>query len=615
MCKEEMRNQSRKGGQTSNDDVSKNILRILTMLEKAVIRLTRRKYHARRQYPEIFFQIEEGLHRLRAWIQSYHALFPCAVFQWFVAQKLAALAQFIAQLKEHCLPSGGNEHGSGDEKKKAKGKKKGKGSRSVLSHRELCRAIDKMWAHLESVLKKSEVPRGIIGKALEKALHTAYDHGNQQPKQPVSVSVSQRGDHSCIFPWAQPEGYAELVSDKKRFKHEVVEKLEEYGHTNGHAASCPHSGHFILKGFRRDPRKTVMKGGEQKPFPIRMVQCADCGETFSLIPSFLAREKHFALDIIGHVARKLLLFGQSLNATLEDLRFVVPGAHSKQTIEDWIEWLGTLHPATILTRAGIQGCGYFQEDEGFEKEPCLRTYTVMMVEPETLLVWHADYVDHVDEETLFESFEEFVRNISFKVLGVTKDKWQPSTNALKRVFHSLWIEFCHRHCLKKFRQALSKYQEATNCSHTEFNRLYRKFKTVLERSESSVILKQRLKSLDDDAFQHPLLRPRVDELREHAVRYTSHHKRNGLTKTTSLVDNFLKIVKRKLRQVESFRDQDCTRALFRAMATVRNFVPFLSGAKNTHKSPFMLAQGETYDLPWIQVMNMHNAFLFTAGAC
>ena len=617
MCKEEMRNQSKTGWNTNNDDMSQNMLRILTMLEKAVIRLTRRRYHARRQYPEIFFQIEEGLHRLRTWIQLYHVVFHCAVFQWFAAQKLDALGQFIAQVREHGLPSGGNKHGSGDGQKKTKGQKKGKGSRSVQSHRERCRAIDKMWEHLKSVLKKSESPRGIIGKAIEKALQTAYDHGNQPPEQQVSVSVSPRGDHSCIFPWAQLEGYAELVSDKRRFKHEVVEKLEEYGHTTGHTASCPHSGRYILKGCRRDPRKPVMKGGEQKPFPIRMVQCADCGETFSLIPSFLAREKHFALDIIGHAARKLLLFGQSLSGTLEDLRFMVPGAHSKQTLLDWIEWIGTLHPAAILTRAGIQGGGYFQEDEGFEKEPCLRTYTVMMVEPETLLVWHADYIDHVDEETLYESFEACVRQISFKVLGVTKDKWQPSTNALKRVFHALWIEFCHRHCLKKWRQALSTYQDETQCRASDITRLYQKVKTVLDTAESSVVLTLKLRALEREeaAFHHPILRARLDELKANAVRYTSHHKRNGLTKTTSIVDNFLKIVKRKLRQVESFRDQDCTRTLFRAMATVRNVVPFLSGAKNAHKSPFMLAQGETYGLPWIQVLNMHNAFLFSAGAC
>jgi hypothetical protein len=66
--------------------------------------------------------------------------------------------------------------------------------------------------------------------------------------------------------------------------------------------------------------------------------------------------------------------------------------------------------------------------------------------------------------------------------------------------------------------------------------------------------------------------------------------------------------------VESFRDEEMTRLTFQGMANVRNFVPFMSGAKNAHKSPFELAGGETYDLSWIQTMNVHNAFLFNPTA-
>jgi hypothetical protein len=53
---------------------------------------------------------------------------------------------------------------------------------------------------------------------------------------------------------------------------------------------------------------------------------------------------------------------------------------------------------------------------------------------------------------------------------------------------------------------------------------------------------------------------------------------------------------------------------FQGMATVRSFVPIMSGAKNDHKSPFELGGGETYGLSWIQTMNIHNAFLFTPTA-
>ena len=81
-----------------------------------------------------------------------------------------------------------------------------------------------------------------------------------------------------------------------------------------------------------------------------------------------------------------------------------------------------------------------------------------------------------------------------------------------------------------------------------------------------------------------------------------------------MVDNFLKIIKRKLRQAGSLRDKEWAKILFKATANIRNFVPFLPGSKNAHKSPFMLSGGETYDLPWMQVMNIHNCFLFSYNA-
>jgi hypothetical protein len=585
-------------------DAGSNMLRSLSMLKKAVGRLVRQTYQARSQYPTLFFQIETAIEDLRAWVRRYRFFSGLSAFQVVFDERLQALRQLIGQLQEHCRPC-----------VKSKNRQK---SRPYQAYRKLCRAIEKMLSHRGSPVPPCVSIRSVMEWALEGALRTAVDRLREfSAPRTMAPSVSQRGERTTIFAWSQPEGYLELVMDAKRFRREVIEALEQSRHGTGHCACCKEKRHYTLIGFRSQPRKTLLPGGQQAEFPIRMMRCSACGAKFSLLPSFLAREKHFALDIIGHAVNKLVLFGQSLQATLADLTILVPGGHSKQTLLDWLTWFGTLAPATILTRAGIQGTGYFQEDEGFEKESGLRTYTVALVEPETLLVWHLDYVDAVNEEMLCESFEQFVDHIRFHVLGVTKDTWQPSTKALKHVFHALWIEFCHRHELKKWRQALSAYQDETHCSATERQRLYRRIKTLLDTAESSVVLKLKLKTLEreETAFQHPILRKRLKSLNTNAVRYTSHHKRNGLTKTTSIVDNFLKLVKRKLRQVESFRDQECTRIFFRAMATVRNFVPFLSGAKNAHQSPFMLAQGETYGLPWIQVMNIHNAFVFTDRVC
>jgi hypothetical protein len=168
-----------------------------------------------------------------------------------------------------------------------------------------------------------------------------------------------------------------------------------------------------------------------------------------------------------------------------------------------------------------------------------------------------------------------IERIGFKVLGVTKDKWQASTNALKSVFQGFWIGFCHRHCLKKIRLALIKYQKEEGCSGNEVKSLYKKFKKALKTANSKITLEIQINLLKDSAFNYPLIRGILDEVKKNAVHYTVHKNRNGIKKTTSIVDNFLKTVKRKLRQVESFRDQEWAGILFRAMANIRNFAPFI----------------------------------------
>jgi hypothetical protein len=584
-----------------NNKELNSMLCIITMLEKALNRLMRRNYYSENQYPEIAKQIEQSLNTLRSWIHDYK-IYDCLLgFNVGLSIAIKELGEMVEQLIELCKPLPG---------KRAAGRKQ-----VSKEQMNLCRSIDSMLANIASYLDKTEVPNTIIGNAMERALQKAFEeYCTKTHERKSTIALSQRGEKTYIFPWADKKKYMLIVRDKKRFRIEVVEKFDKCFHTTGHKPSCKGPKKYYLIGFRNNDRKIVMAGGNVEQYPIRMIQCVECKEKFSLLPSFLPREKHYSIDLIAHVFQNIALFSQSIQAALENTKIDGKGVKCKQTILNWLRWIGTLHPATILTRAGVQGSGYFQEDEGFEKEPNLRTYTVFMVDPKTMVVWHADYVDHVDEESLCASFEKFMDRVSFKILGVTKDKWEASTKALKAIFHGIWIGFCHRHCLKKFREALSKYQEQTHCSGKEIKRLYNKFKKVLNTSSSGTILKIRIKSLDDEAFQHPLLRARLRELEKNAVRYTSHKKRNGITKTTSIVDNLLKIVKRKLTMAESFRDPLYARILFTALANIRNFVPFLSGAKNAHQSPFMLAQGQTYNLPWIQVMNVHNAFLFTPNA-
>ena len=554
-----------------------NFLRVLTMLSKALERKARQTYYNSSQYPDIYFEIQNALQILRSWIEDNRIFCGSKSFNIVIGICLDNLGQLTANFIIQSCPA------------PLKGKQKYKKSRLISEHNSICKSINEMLAHLKSYLDQLQSSETEIGIELEKAIFILFEkHCGEEHAKHIDLSLSKRGEKTYIFPCSDREYYLKIIYDIQNFKIEVVQKFVDNNHSTGHSSECSGEKRYHLKGFRQSPRKTIVEGGKQETFPIRTIECVNCKQKFSLLPSFLPREKHFCIDIIGNILRSVLLSGQSLRSAQESMKLTGKELKSKQTILNWIRWIGTFHPAAILTRSGIKGSGYLQEDEGFEKEPDLRTYTVAMVDPDNLLVWHMDYVDHVDEETLCASFEKFVEKIDFKILGITKDKWLASTNALKTVFHNVWIGFCHRHCLKKFRQALSEYQKATKCSDKDISNLYTTLKNVLETATSKVNLEVKLNLLNEPAFNHDLIRPIIDGIRKNSVHYTVYRKRDGIKKTTSIVDNFLKTVKRKLKQAESFRDRECTGILFRAMANVRNFLPFTSGSKNAHNSPFML---------------------------
>ncbi len=584
-----------------NSEVLNDFFRCLTMLEKALERLARQNWYGENQYPEIYFEIMAEICSMRVWVKDHKVYSGFAIFKEILVIFITEISNQVCILIETSRSSSG---------------KKTKKTFLQKQQAKIYRSVDLMLKHLLDYPAKLDKFDSEISNELEKALINSFENDCVKKREcRRGCLVSQRGEKSYIFPWSDWEQYNELVSDKKKFKNEVVKELSNNNkHATGHKLGCKCRKNYIMRGFRKEPRKIVMPGGKKHEFPIRMVQCTECGQRFSLLPSFIPREKHFSIDIIGQVLRGIVLFGQSISGAFEGIGICGRKLKSRQTLYNWIRWAGTFHPAIVLVRAGAQCSGYFQEDEGFEKEPGLRTYTVVMVDPQTQVVWHMDYTDHVDEKTLCTSFENFLEKINFSVKGIAKDKWQASTKAIKSVFYRVWIGLCHLHCLKNFDKALVMYQKESNCSEKDRKELYRKFKKVLDTAMYAGSLRAKLKSLDDKAFEHPLLKKHVDELRDNAAHYTSHKRRSGITKTTSKVDNFLKIIKRKLRQVTSFRDKDYAKILFNATANIRNFVPFLSGSKNAHQSPFILAGGDTYDLPWMQVMNVHNAFLFTSNA-
>jgi hypothetical protein len=73
---------------------------------------------------------------------------------------------------------------------------------------------------------------------------------------------------------------------------------------------------YRLKGYRPNNRKVIIPG-KKLEIPVRMVQCRRCGKIFSVLPSFISREKHYAADMIGTVLEGIFLRGVCLQYAKE----------------------------------------------------------------------------------------------------------------------------------------------------------------------------------------------------------------------------------------------------------------------------------------------------------
>lgn len=92
-----------------NDYQINNILRILTMLEKALNRLVRRCYYCRNQYPQSVLDVEDVLAEFRSWIQDCKNFGCLTGFSLLSGLLIKNLADMIESLMGECKPLRGKK--------------------------------------------------------------------------------------------------------------------------------------------------------------------------------------------------------------------------------------------------------------------------------------------------------------------------------------------------------------------------------------------------------------------------------------------------------------------------------------------------------------------------
>ena len=353
------------------------------MLEKAIDRLIRQNFLQDSQVPVIVQTTKNIITETRIHILSYKHFGNVPSYITLVITTIEKLTEIVSELIKIC-PCG-------------PGQKQRPMKRKEAERQNLVLSVEKMLKNLKAYFT-TENAGTVMAEQISESFMIEFLNWSKEHVQEASVKqISGRGKQTCIFPFMDIDLYMSKILDTEWFKREILTNINLFVSDSGHERTCVASKReYRLKGYRPKDRKVILPG-KKLDTPIRMIQCKSCGKVFSVMPSFISREKHYSVSLIGRVIEGIFLRGVSLNYAQGMMDLTGFSVKSKQTILNWMKWIGMLHPAELLNRAGVTSSGYFQEDEGFQRlkqlrgsalQPCfwMRSMHVMNVKPGACLL-------------------------------------------------------------------------------------------------------------------------------------------------------------------------------------------------------------------------------------
>ena len=170
-----------------------NVLRILTMLEKALDRLGRLNYLERNQYPPIFLTVEETINKIKVWIREHRHFSSLKVLYQSLIEFLATLTQLVEELWDSC--------------KSKPGKKGIKGFRKLMEKQSIFKSIRTMISNIEKSIQSWMDSATAVGIAIEKGATQALIQNvinGFVARIKDLVSQSGRGEKTYVFPCNTP---------------------------------------------------------------------------------------------------------------------------------------------------------------------------------------------------------------------------------------------------------------------------------------------------------------------------------------------------------------------------------------------------------------------------
>jgi hypothetical protein len=280
---------------------------------------------------------------------------------------------------------------------------------------------------------------------------------------------------------------------------------------------------------------------------------------------------------------------------------------------EWTLWLGgtAIHLPQLLVwlgftlpRHGLLDEFFLEQDKGPGQDR--RIFAVTVQDSDSDVIWNILRVDHNNTDAFKDALQQ-LKAVEIQLRTLTTDGWQAILRAVREDLSDAVHLLCRFHAKQNIFDTLEKYRRAKHLSKDapELADWQRAFFEVLD-APTPKLYHARLRKLTRRVVDEPILLARCQSLRKKCHYYTARLRSPTLAATTSRIELTFKFLTRKVESLYSFRRSTCNAAQksLTTWALVRNFMPFLPGAKHAGHSPAELAGVDLQGLPWLQYVNL-----------
>ena len=402
--------------------------------------------------------------------------------------------------------------------------------------------------------------------------------------------------------------YRALWADKVQFRAAIQHLLDR---------PCPLCGQAL--GFRcigSDRRSVIPPGSRERVwFRVQKVECRACKSNTRILPTFCLPFKSHHAQTIQNALENCWRRNNSYRDTAGILNQSRPpdGQYRGHTLPyEWTIWLGGLavHLPQLLVWLGFQLLEHSVLDEYFLEQDNdadnHRIFAVTVQDSDTTVIWNVVRVDRNDTEAFKQTLQQ-LKEVGVRLRAVTSDGWPAILRAVREELEGTIHLLCYFHTKKNVYETLEKYRKANKlpANAPELAEWRRAFFDVLD-APTPGLYRARLRELTRRVADEPILLARCQSFQKKSHYNTWRLRSPLLAATSSLVELTFKQLTRKVESLYSFRRSRCDAAQksLTVWALVRNFVPYLPGAKHEERSPAQLAGVDLQGLPRLQYVNL-----------